>query len=757
MRTLTCLNDVKFDLTTRYRKYNKNIWNLFSLNSMVYMGELKVKKNQLYAFSDFVVDPDANTLLKQQQEKRLEPQIIRLLCFFAENSRQVVSRDEIFKAVWPGVIVGNEAVTRAIFALRLALGDDAKNPRYIETVSKKGYRFMVEVKSLNQKEIQIQDDNQGLNKGGLAAHKIRYWAMSAILVVAVFVGVNYLPINDFDSLSWEISEIKPLTQSLAEEQNIRLNPENGALSYVLIKDWQSNISRLNVDADFEEQLTNDNWHKQDPQWVDRTTLLFIRCREQVCQIVRQSEDQIATVLFETDQIIDNLYYDYFGLPQVLFTLPLSHTKNELWQLSLLSKNDAVPSDDEALSHEKALNLSNRYSVLPDKIEQPKMNNAGSRLYYVENNGYSHKLMVLDMQSQKVKTVITGFTQISDYELAQGEETFLISGSFQQKHAVWKYSVNSKSTKLVHLAGVGEKILGIEYDPKSHALIYEKSMHSDDLTLQSFSSDKELQSWGMNSNANELHGVTNKTGDKLYFSSNSSGSYELWENDIKNKSNLRLTQIEADFLGRAIISNDGRYAAISFSKHGNEIGIVNLEKRSLIHRTKVDRLKHLLSWSLDGNKIYVSDHLDFVRLFEYDIPSFQETKLFDNAGLVAQEVNIDGNTHLFFADFTRSALMSLDLTSAKSKDGSLKQLMAINNIQDYMPGQYVVDDSAAYYIEKSGLKRNLIRQDFDSESQLIRVIGNWTWVSDINARSEKVVLHRGSRPSRDIIKLQFRRN
>jgi TolB-like protein/cytochrome c-type biogenesis protein CcmH/NrfG len=59
----------------------------------------------------------------------------------------VVSRDALLAAIWPGVVVGDDALTQTVIKLRKALGDDARAPRHIETFSKRGYRLVAPVKS----------------------------------------------------------------------------------------------------------------------------------------------------------------------------------------------------------------------------------------------------------------------------------------------------------------------------------------------------------------------------------------------------------------------------------------------------------------------------------------------------------------------------------------------------------------------------------------------------------------------------------
>ena len=70
---------------------------------------------------------------------------MRLLLFLAERTGQVVSQDELLDQVWPGVIVTPDSVYQAITSLRRHLGDDPKQPTYIATVPRLGYRMVAEV------------------------------------------------------------------------------------------------------------------------------------------------------------------------------------------------------------------------------------------------------------------------------------------------------------------------------------------------------------------------------------------------------------------------------------------------------------------------------------------------------------------------------------------------------------------------------------------------------------------------------------
>ena len=81
-------------------------------------------------------------LMSGMREVRLTPKAIALLSFLAERPGEVVTKDELFAAVWPETSVGDAALVTCIQELRRALRDDARRPRYIETLHRRGYRFI---------------------------------------------------------------------------------------------------------------------------------------------------------------------------------------------------------------------------------------------------------------------------------------------------------------------------------------------------------------------------------------------------------------------------------------------------------------------------------------------------------------------------------------------------------------------------------------------------------------------------------------
>jgi DNA-binding winged helix-turn-helix (wHTH) protein len=97
-----------------------------------------------YEFGPFEVNPVSGELLKHGRRVKVQEQPFRLLLILLENAGHVVSREQIQNRIWQeNTFVDFDSGLRvAVRKLREALGDDAENPRYIETIPKRGYRFI---------------------------------------------------------------------------------------------------------------------------------------------------------------------------------------------------------------------------------------------------------------------------------------------------------------------------------------------------------------------------------------------------------------------------------------------------------------------------------------------------------------------------------------------------------------------------------------------------------------------------------------
>ncbi len=99
-----------------------------------------------FTVGDWLAEPAWNRIRRAQDSVKLEPRVMRLLATLAAAPGRPLGRDQLLDAVWPGVSVNEEALSRAISQLRKCLGDDPRRPAFVETVHKGGYCLVAPVR-----------------------------------------------------------------------------------------------------------------------------------------------------------------------------------------------------------------------------------------------------------------------------------------------------------------------------------------------------------------------------------------------------------------------------------------------------------------------------------------------------------------------------------------------------------------------------------------------------------------------------------
>src|SRR5436190_14691248 len=99
-------------------------------------------------FANFVLDRSAYRLFKDGETVTTTPQLFDLLVFLVERAGSLVTKEELLNGLWPNANVTENALARAVSELREILGDNARDPQFIKTVARRGYRFIAAVQSI---------------------------------------------------------------------------------------------------------------------------------------------------------------------------------------------------------------------------------------------------------------------------------------------------------------------------------------------------------------------------------------------------------------------------------------------------------------------------------------------------------------------------------------------------------------------------------------------------------------------------------
>jgi DNA-binding winged helix-turn-helix (wHTH) protein len=110
-------------------------------------------ENTPFTVGDWRVEPELNRIVRGEEIVKIDPRNMQVLQLLASRPGQVIAQSEIETTVWSDVIVTPNSVYQSVAQLRRALGDDKAKPRYIETISRKGYRLVAKVLVGNDQQV----------------------------------------------------------------------------------------------------------------------------------------------------------------------------------------------------------------------------------------------------------------------------------------------------------------------------------------------------------------------------------------------------------------------------------------------------------------------------------------------------------------------------------------------------------------------------------------------------------------------------
>src|SRR5215510_2191179 len=99
----------------------------------------------ILSFGPYRLDTQKEQFWCETQLVRLTPKAFQVLCYVVERPGQLVTKEELFRVLWADTVVSDAALTTCIQEIRKALQDNARSPQYLETVHRRGFRFIATI------------------------------------------------------------------------------------------------------------------------------------------------------------------------------------------------------------------------------------------------------------------------------------------------------------------------------------------------------------------------------------------------------------------------------------------------------------------------------------------------------------------------------------------------------------------------------------------------------------------------------------
>ena len=219
-----------------------------------------------FQFDSVEVRPHAFQVLRDGIALPLEPKAVRLLLYLIENRGRAVGKDELLSAVWSDTAVTDNALTRVVAQLRRELGDDARNPRFIQTVPTLGYRFVAEIRAQAEEIATIPAARP--DPADVTRRDWR-WSATGAAAILVLAIAAWLPTRQAapESAAAVSFATRQLTTSAGFDFSASFSPDGRRLVYSSDRTGRFEIYVRSPDGiGTETQLTNDNGQNIQPAW-----------------------------------------------------------------------------------------------------------------------------------------------------------------------------------------------------------------------------------------------------------------------------------------------------------------------------------------------------------------------------------------------------------------------------------------------------------------------------------------------------------
>lgn len=194
----------------------------------------------LLRFDGVEFSPTELQLVRDGKVTALQPKVSRLLELLVARAGQVVTKEELFGQLWPATFVNEEALTQLVRKLRRALGDDAQRPRFVQTVTNRGCRFVLEVVTVMAAPVCAEGPRSAAVAATWDGHPTarqlgepmvglgRRWLAAIVLGVATVLGlVTWLVIDGRRQplLRLGTTAVRRLTHTATHKQDPAFSPD----------------------------------------------------------------------------------------------------------------------------------------------------------------------------------------------------------------------------------------------------------------------------------------------------------------------------------------------------------------------------------------------------------------------------------------------------------------------------------------------------------------------------------------------------
>jgi Tol biopolymer transport system component/DNA-binding winged helix-turn-helix (wHTH) protein len=644
-------------------------------------------------FGPFELDPNEQQLRRRGVVLKLQPKQFVVLLMLAERAGEIVSRKEIQQRVWgEGTFVDfDRGINFCVNQIRGVLGDEADRPRYIETIPRRGYRFIAPVEVPSPGGLADQPSDIVPRPGPRVWPRVAVVAAFIVLTGSALLHyggwqVRRKPLPDSDSLvragtgdgsqsagfGSPAPAAVPLTSDPGDEIQPSFSPDGNQVAYAF-KEGDAGHYHICVKAIGSEQevrLTSASYDDMSPAWSpDGESIAFIRL---------SSWTEASVMIIPSSG----------GNERKLSSIPVSLLHREITGVAWSPDGDWIATTD--------LNFSSMYRLIlisvktglkqnlnyePSKFDtdtEPSFSPDGHYLAFRRQISPSvADIFVLELPRTEGERVearqLTHWNRWSGNPVwsADGQEILFIRKEAGTGSRIWRVAA-FRNTDARPVDGIGQGSRSIAFSAASNRLVY--SSGAPDPNIWRISLDATSSGPAPNHSAAPVRLIASThvdfqpqfspDGRLIAFTSDRSGDPEIWLAKSDGSGERQLTRLHAAISAGAHWSPNSKEIVFHSRPAGNgNLYIVNVETGAYRQLTTGITENYMPSWSHDGEWIYFgSEREGGEQIWKMPASGGPATRLTKNEGALALE-SPDGR-QVFYNKTTEPGIWMLSLESGE---------------------------------------------------------------------------------------------
>ena len=625
-----------------------------------------------FYIDSWLIQPSLNRISSGKEFWRLEPKIMSVLICLAKQPGQVITREYIFKEVWGETIVVDMTLTRAISELRSIFKDSPKSPRIIETIPKRGYRLIGAVSKAPTDDKYQPPISQGVSVKTSPRLLLLVGSSFALLLIFTFSFTNFFRGN-------KTYQASSLTSLKGWEFNPSISPDGNTFAFVWQKPGESGsqiVTRMFGKENSTKILTHSDAFHLSPTWSpDGNTVAFYVNDNGLISIKSVpafgGEEEL---LIELRSQVSGLSWSPNGDFLAFVAMDSVSKQHVIYSYSFASKHVSKISSPPS-------------SFWGDAF--PRFSNNGKNIAFIRSETEGKQdIYSIDLRSGRETRITEYSVPILGFDW-ENENNIIFSASFDGAVETWRLSLSSNTLQKLP---IGKN----KHNPfvNKGALILEDWAIDTDLYLADLvANDESISLSPVSSTLWELHPEYSKKNGRIAFSSNRSGSYEIWTSEPDGSGSRKLTSMISSLNGMPSWSPAGDVIAFDSRINGaSDIYIIDDSGSGLYQFTKDPANDISASWSRDGSFIYFSSNRSGNwEIWKKPINGDQPSQITFSGGYYGAE-SYDGKI-LYFTKPLTDGVWSLDLTT-KKEHLLFSQLQAI----DW--GNWELTKDGIYFLQRS---------------------------------------------------------